>query len=74
MVIFASCGKKETLKKDCHCGTIINDGILYEQGENKNWFDIKTSCSGKLKRVITSPEIWSKTYNGDPICLENEQN
>ena len=74
VVMFASCGKQEGLKMDCHCGTIVNDGILYEQGENRYWFDVENSCSGTLKRVNTSPEIWSETYNGDPICLEDEQN
>ena len=72
MIMFASCGKQESVNKDCHCGIIVNDGILYEQGENQYWFDIENSCSEKLKRVITSPEIWSETYNGDPICLEEE--
>jgi len=72
MGVLASCGKQNQPIKDCHCGTIVNDGIVYEKGENKYWFDVKNACSGQTKRVHTSPDIWSETYNGDPICLEDQ--
>ena len=73
VVISSSCGKQEVINKDCHCGTIINDGIIYEQGKNQYWFDVENSCSGKIKRINSSPEIWSETYNGDLLCIEDKQ-
>ncbi|MDG1950070.1 MAG: hypothetical protein P8J32_04640 [bacterium] len=55
-------------EKDCNCGIIANDGIT----DGCYWLEVRSDCSGNIKRFCFDEDVWFNNYVGDPFCVTNQ--
>jgi hypothetical protein len=53
--------------KDCNCGRIVDDGIT----GTCYWVDIRSKCSGNVKRFCLSKGDWMNAHAGSDYCITN---
>ena len=63
VTLLGSCTKEP---QDCHCGTIINDGI----DNGCYWLEIESQCSGNSQTFCFDQSVWMNNYVGDQFCVE----